>query len=145
MNLDYFIKKNHIFKNRKVTKIKINIKNYKYLPGLYACSKLKFELIYLRVIKKIFRRKYTKHLMRFFKPKFWIFIKPNFLLTMKSKNSRMGAGVGMFIRLTAFVYPNKPIVQTWHYSSFFISQVSNFLSTKFKLFIHKFLPINFNK
>jgi hypothetical protein len=113
LNLDYFIKRNHIFKNRKFTQSKLYLKNYKHIAGLYTFSKFRFELVYLRVIKKIFRRRYTKHLMRFFKPKFWVFITPNFLLTMKSKNSRMGAGVGMFVRLTAFIYRGKPIVQTW--------------------------------
>jgi ribosomal protein L16/L10AE len=37
---------------------------------------------------------------------------PNFILTQKSKNARMGAGVGKFIRLTCIVKPGKAFIKT---------------------------------
>jgi ribosomal protein L16/L10AE len=37
---------------------------------------------------------------------------PNFILTQKSKNSRMGAGVGKMLRLTSKVYPGKSFIKT---------------------------------
>lgn len=61
--------------------------------------------------------------MRFFKPKYWVKLLPNFILTQKSKNARMGAGVGKFVRLTAIVKPQKSIIKTWHYSPLFLKNV----------------------
>lgn len=43
-------------------------------------------------------------------------VKPNFLLTMKSKNSRMGSGVGAYIRVCSIIKPNKPLI-LFKYSS----------------------------
>lgn len=70
--------------------------------------------------------------MRFFKPKYWIMFLPNFILTQKSKNARMGAGVGKFLRLTSIVYPGKSIIKTWHYSYIFLKNVIKYFSFKFK-------------
>ena len=40
--------------------------------------------------------------MRFFKQTYWVMILPNFILTQKSKNARMGAGVGKFVLKTLY-------------------------------------------
>jgi ribosomal protein L16/L10AE len=37
---------------------------------------------------------------------------PNFILTQKAKNARMGAGIGKFVRLTCIIYPGKTLVKT---------------------------------
>jgi ribosomal protein L16/L10AE len=37
---------------------------------------------------------------------------PNFILTQKSKNARMGAGVGKFVRLVSIVRPGTSIIKT---------------------------------
>lgn len=131
MNLNFLIEKNHIFKRRK--------KNYyKYsnnLPsnGIYSLHQFRFEFIYLKVFKKIFRKRYMKKKPVYLKTKFWLMIKPNFLLTMKSKNSRMGSGVGLYVRVTSIVKPNRPLILIKQYSLFFIRNAVKYLKLKLNL------------
>lgn len=60
-------------------------------------------------------------------------IKPNFLLSMKSKNSRMGSGVGLYVRVCSIVKPGKPIILLKNYSTKFITKAKNFLKLKLNL------------
>lgn len=130
MNLDFYIKKKHIFKQRKIHTIlfKNTIKsNY---SCIYSIKYFKIEYVYIRLFKKLFRRKFIKSTTRFFKPKFWLKINPNYLLTQKSKNSRMGAGVGKFIRLVNYTKPGKSIIKTWHYTNHYLTNIIKYLMYK---------------
>jgi ribosomal protein L16/L10AE len=49
---------------------------------------------------------------------------------MKSKNSRMGAGVGSFVRIAALIKANNPLVLFQKYSYFFIKNIKNYLKLK---------------
>jgi len=60
-------------------------------------------------------------------------IKPNFLLTMKSKNSRMGSGVGAYVRVCSIIKPNTSIVLFKYYSRYFLKQVTIYLKLKLGL------------
>jgi hypothetical protein len=60
-------------------------------------------------------------------------IKPNFLLTMKSKNARMGSGVGSYVRVVTIVKSNKPFILLQKYSLFFIFKVKKYLKLKLNL------------
>lgn len=60
-------------------------------------------------------------------------VKPNFLLTMKSKNARMGSGVGSYVRVVTIIKPNKPLILLQKYSIFFINKVKNYLKLKLNL------------
>ena len=65
MNLNYILKRKHIFKNRKN---KHFFKNIKFRLGTIAAISIKhqrFELVYLRILKKIIRRKHIKTRMLF--------------------------------------------------------------------------------
>lgn len=55
---------------------------------------------------------------------------PNYTLTQKSKNARMGAGVGKFVRLTSIVLPGKSLIKTWYYSFRFLQAVTNYFTHK---------------
>lgn len=55
---------------------------------------------------------------------------PNFLLTQKSKNSRMGAGVGKFVRLTSIVQSGKTIIKTWHYTYSYLKYTAKYIHYK---------------
>lgn len=55
---------------------------------------------------------------------------PNFILTQKSKNARMGAGVGKFIRLTNIIFPGKTLIKTWHYNVRFLRAMANYITYK---------------
>lgn len=111
LTLDYYLKKSHIFKKRKNTNFKLqwqNVKN-KYI-SIVSIKKQKFELVYVRTLKKFLRKTYCKTKMRFFRPKFWLKIFINALLTKKSKNARMGAGVGSFLRCIHVITPKTPVL-----------------------------------
>lgn len=59
LNLNFLIKKNHIFKKREK---KSFIGKYygNFSTGIYNIDKIRFEFIYLKIFKKIFRKKYLK-------------------------------------------------------------------------------------
>ena len=59
MNLNFLISKKHIFKNRKKGVFKLSIHSY-FKYGLFNTNKTRFEFVHLRVIKKLFRKKYYK-------------------------------------------------------------------------------------
>lgn len=67
-------------------------------------------------------------------------IRPNFILSMKSKNSRMGSGVGMYVRVCSILKPGKPIILLKGYSKLFVSNVIKYIKLKLNLntyFLHK--------
>jgi ribosomal protein L16/L10AE len=102
----------HLMKNRAIPNFKLcNMKltHYKYI---YTIKKIRLDFVYIRLFKKLFRRRFIKAKTRFFKPKYWILFLPNYTLTQKSKNARMGAGVGKFVRLTSIIRPGKSIIKT---------------------------------
>jgi ribosomal protein L16/L10AE len=60
---------------------------------------------------------------------------------MKSKNSRMGSGVGIYTRVCSRVKPGKPILLLAGYSRIFLRKVIHYLKLKLNmdtiLFINK--------
>ena len=74
--------------------------------------------------------------MRYKKTKYWVFIKPNFLLTMKSKNSRMGSGVGSYIRVCSVVKADKPLLLFKHHSLYFMLNSIKYLKLKLNINLH---------
>lgn len=130
MNLDYYIKKKHIFKQRKFHNVVFKKLLKSKFNAIYTVKYFKLEFVYIRLFKKLFRRKFIKATTRFFKPKFWLKITPNYLLTQKSKNSRMGAGVGKFIRLVNYTKPGKTIIKTWHYTNKYLLNIIKYLKYK---------------
>lgn len=127
--------KKHLFKKRHFCKKISNIgPKLKFgTSGLYTTIKQKFEFVYIRVIKKFFRRRYIKGRVPFFKPQFWMCIGINYILSAKSKNARMGAGVGVWVR-SAFLVPIFFfLLEFKYYSALYIRQVNIFLNFKTKL------------
>lgn len=98
----------------------------------------RFELIYMRGFKKIIRRKYIRSKMRFKKKKFWFFIKPNCILSGKSTNSRMGAGVGSLVRLAVNLPAYYTFVEFRGYSLIWLTKLPTYLRYRYPT---KFLPI----
>ena len=112
MNLDFYIKKQHIFKKRISPELIIEPNCLGKFLSLYSVKRFRLEFVYIRFFKKLFRRRFIKAKTRFFKPKYWLFMLPNYTLTQKSKNARMGAGVGKFVRLVNMVAPGKTVIKT---------------------------------
>lgn len=67
-------------------------------------------------------------------------VKPNFILSMKSKNSRMGSGVGIYTRVCSIIKPGKPVMLLTGYSKKFVYSSLRYL--KLKLNINLSLIIN---
>lgn len=63
-------------------------------------------------------------------------IRPNFLLTMKSKNSRMGSGVGAYVRVCFILTVNQPIIFFKNYSHTFIRNVIQYFKLKMNQTLH---------
>lgn len=136
MNLDFFIKKKHIFKNRKQTNYTFTEYNYSLIHHIYTVKRCRLDLVSIRLFKKLLRRKFIKAKTRFFKPKYWLLLLPNYLLTQKSKNSRMGAGVGKLIRLTCMLNSGKSFIKTWYYTQVYLKFILKYMHYKIP---HRFL------
>ena len=130
LNLDFYIKKKHLFKQRGFSKIYIISKVNAIYNYIYSTKRFRIDFVYIRLFKKIFRRRFIKAKTRFFKPKYWIMFLPNFILTQKSKNARMGAGVGKFVRLASIINPGKSIIKTWYYDHYYLRCIINYLKYK---------------
>lgn len=130
MKIDYYLKKKHIFKQRTICKLNTRVKSINKYISFYSLKKFRFDFVYIRFIKKLLRRKFIKATTRFFKLKYWLHICPNYILTKKSKNSRMGAGVGSLVRLTHYSFPGKNLIRTYGYRLSFLKSLNNYLSFK---------------
>lgn len=120
----------HLFKRRSLPKFNLKDERFARFKYIYTIKKFRIEFVYIRLFKKLLRRRFIKAKTRFFKPKYWVLFLPNYTLTQKSKNARMGAGVGKFIRLTSIIKPGKAIIKTWYYNISFLKQLTNYLTYK---------------
>ena len=145
MNITFLIKINHIFINRVKNKLNYtNIQvfnNYKS-SGIFFSNKTRFEFIYLKTFKKIFKNKNFKKDKIYSKQKFWLTIRPNFLLTMKSKNARMGSGVGSYVRVCYNIMANKPFILLRYYPLQLIRNVIKYLKLKLNINLYSITKIN---
>lgn len=123
MDLNILIKKNHIFKKRIVNNFKRKFKFKMGTGGLFSLRQQRFELTYIRGFKKILRKKYLRGTSRFRFRKLWLFLTPNIILSSKSTNSRMGAGVGKLVRLAINLCSYKSFVEFKLCSPFWIRKV----------------------
>lgn len=138
MNIDKLQKKKHIFKKRLHTKpknIELNSNSRYYL---FVEKRIRFELVYLRIFKKLLRLRSSKKKNLFEKSKFWIHIKPNYILSSKSTNARMGAGVGSIVRLAAYLNPYTVFVSFFLYSKLWLKKLNKTLRYRlpFKVLVH---------
>lgn len=79
---------------RKIKKIKLNFGNI----GFVSLKTIQFEYAYFYLIRKFLKYffKFKYAIGNYFK--IWVFLKGNFPISRKSKNSRMGKGKGSFVR-----------------------------------------------
>jgi hypothetical protein len=68
--------------------------------GVVIYKQMCFEGIYYIRLRKLLKNllKKKKKLLRYKRIRTWIFLKSNYPISKKSKNSRMGKGKGSFIR-----------------------------------------------
>lgn len=119
-----------MFKQRTLPKLSMKGGRLGNFLSLYTVRKFRFEFVYIRFFKKLFRRRFIKAKTRFFKPKYWLLFMPNYILTQKSKNARMGAGVGKFVRLVSIIKPGNTVIKTWYYNYTFLREITKYLTYK---------------
>lgn len=116
MTINRLITRKHMFKNRNRNIIPRKYKLRIGTIGLFTIKPTRFEFVYLRKLKRLFRRRYIKAPLNFRRKKFWFFITANKILSNKATNSRMGAGVGSFVRICASLPTRKSFVEFRHYN-----------------------------
>ena len=142
MNIDLLIKRNHIFKKRKYYDNDISNVNKKQKIGIFTLNRFCFELVYFRFLKKCLKRKYIRRDILLSKSRYWIFIIPNFIFSIKSKNSRMGAGVGKFVRVCSIIKSGRYLILFKDYSIKFIKKFSLFLYKRWHIKFSYFIKEN---
>jgi ribosomal protein L16/L10AE len=60
-------------------------------------------------------------------------IRPNFLLSIKSKNSRMGSGVGNYVRVASIIKADTPIFILKNYSENIIKKLIKYVKMKMNI------------
>src|SRR5665647_3317251 len=96
----------HSFKKRyALMKPEFEFKQASFIKNLYLLKPSVFEYSYLKRLKKIVKRLIRRRVLtkkkvhkNWLKRKAWMSLRPNFPISRKSKNSRMGKGVGSFVR-----------------------------------------------
>lgn len=139
MNLNYILKRKKIFKKRYFQK-KIKLEKLRTgTVGLVSLKKQRFELVYLRFLKKLIRRQHIRRKMLFRRRKYWFFLRPNCFLSGKTTNSRMGAGVGALVRLAINLDAYTSFAEFKYYSAPYLKYLKKALKYKyplnFKLFV----------
>ena len=133
MILDYYLKKKHLFKGRSLENID---KRFKFFIGSYgfiSTKKQRFDIVFIRFFKKLFRRRFKKIKVRFFRPKYYLRLRLNYICSMKSKNARMGSGVGKLVRVVAQLACNTLFLEFKRYPRGFIQKTKKYLSFKCNL------------
>jgi len=80
--------------NIKIKKIKFSIFIYKIILFRQILFKYYYFFFFKKYLKNNFKLKYSNC----YKLKVWIFYNSNYIISKKSKNSRMGKGKGNFLR-----------------------------------------------
>lgn len=118
------------YKSLKLTAQKSQKKRYLTKYVLQTQKKLKkiispcggrFEYIYFFFIKKIFKKLCGNN--NIIKRRVYFLCSPNYPLTKKSKNSRMGSGKGYFLRWVFLIRRNASIVTTKNVPTITLSRI----------------------
>lgn len=107
--------------------------------GVFFKHENRFEIKYVfslrKILKKLFKTKTTRRRRLWTTPKMlWFVLFPNFVLTKKSKNARMGKGKGNFLRWTIRVKGGSVLFEFKGYNvdrvNFFTNQIQKKLPMK---------------
>jgi len=133
LNLNYIVQRKHIFKNRTIPYTRREYELCIGSAGLFSLKPQRFELVYLRGFKKVIRRRHIRIKSKFKRRKFWFFLRPNCILSGKSVNSRMGAGVGSLVRLAIFLKAYRSFVEFKNYSPRWIRRLARGLRYRYPI------------
>ena len=134
------ILKKRFFKKNKLPKLHFGT------IGLYCLYSFRFEYRYCLFFRKFFKRlvKRRKRKIRTcMRRRTWLFIRPNYTLTHKSKNARMGKGKGNFKRWCTIIYPGRIFIEHTNISQLVYTRFVKKMQIKMKIFfkIATLLPL----
>jgi len=107
------------------------------ISAFFFMHLIRFEFIYLRLLRRRLRIMLKRRGARFKNRKIWLNLKFNFPISKKSKNSRMGKGKGSFLRWVVIVYPFSVFLSFFGFSFYVLTKLKkkiNFL-LKSKIFL----------
>ena len=126
---------------KKRNKKKFCIKNFKIGNSFLKFNKSylienKYFFFFKKKIKSLIKKKKRNDLI------IWFFLLKNFPISQKSKNSRMGKGKGIFLRMVSKVYKNKIFLEFSNFNIILLKKLINFLKKKNNLKISMVLKKN---
>lgn len=127
------------FNKRNLNKYQFVLKN-KYPINLMTKKQIRFEFIYFKLLKLIFKKTFKYKYTIFKKFAFFFNLTPNYPLSLKGKNSRMGKGVGKFLRWSFFLKANSII---FSFASFYLKRFFFFLKILKKRISSKLFLVEF--
>ena len=110
--------------------------------GIALKCNLRFEFIYLFYMRKFLKRSLKKKKMFKKLTKVWVFIRPNHVLTKKSKNSRMGKGKGSFVRWCTLLHKGFIFIEFRNISVVRLQKYLKKLEKKMKIPLHLIYKYN---
>lgn len=122
--------KKRFFKQNKLPTLKYGT------IGIYCLHTFRFEYRYCLFLRKFFKKMFSfrkRKIATLTRRNTWLFIRPNYVLTHKSKNARMGKGKGNFKRWCTIVYPGRIFIEHINISSFLYTQYLKKLKLKLKV------------
>nr|YP_004841728.1 ribosomal protein L16 [Ichthyophthirius multifiliis]AEL89270.1 ribosomal protein L16 [Ichthyophthirius multifiliis] len=135
-------KKNQIhFKKR-------NFKKYNKLTFIFGNSCIivyktcRFELNYFLIFKKIFKNLSKLKNSKISFKNYWIFLRFNYLITKKSKNSRMGKGKGSIFKWVSILHKNYKLIEFKNINYNRLNLISKLWSKKLSLPIYTISKLN---
>ena len=102
--------------------------------GLYFKRTCRLELIYFVMLRKILKR--LRHFVKdkaIYHKKIWFWLRKNYVISKKSKNSRMGKGKGKFLRYAVCVPQNYMILEFYGWHTFYLNAIQKNFSKKIAL------------
>lgn len=138
MRYNFLYKKFQSSQKKRQKKTIKNKKIFKKTLYLFSRKGFFFECYNFIFLKKIFKKIFKKNNLFFNIFIIWIFLKFNFPISKKSKNSRMGNGNGKFKRWTIKVFINQKLLFAKIFSKhiFFIINNDFYRNKNFKLIFY---------
>jgi len=70
LNIDYYIKKKHVFKHRTATNYYTQLMSLQKKYSVYTPKNIRLEFVYIKLFRRLLRRKYVKGRIKLFKPRY---------------------------------------------------------------------------
>jgi hypothetical protein len=89
--------------------------------------------VYYLFIKKFLKKSVKRGLVAYTSRKYWIFFRPNLVLSKKSKNSRMGKGKGAVLRRAFRSRVWSPLIEFKGFNLFTLKSLQTYLIFKTRM------------